>query len=276
MKDRGVYRGLYSALPDDPDFQRLSPQARLVLYTLRVCKQAGPGVIFRYYPELLMAQTGLRYQAVETALQELERGVWIMREGVVVWVRNGLRYDPYMNLGNEKQRKGVLRSIEELPRLPIVLKFCDYYGLQHPFSLTPRETTETVKPFDTHSIGFPGLVSPSTDIRVPKKTDIRVPSAEHRAEAAPPPAAHGAPTNGIQFHTPEKIREALRRCPRLGAVPALDAPAFWQAELRANPGVDFPGELLKAEAYLTSHPERHYKRLSGFLHNWFARADRET
>lgn len=84
-----------------------------------------------------------------------------------------------------------------------------------------------------------------------------------------------APTNGhVQFHTPDVILKALTRAPKLGAVLKLATPEFWQAELRANPGVDYPAEILKAEAYLTSHPERHYKKLAGFLHNWLARADR--
>lgn len=84
-----------------------------------------------------------------------------------------------------------------------------------------------------------------------------------------------APTNGsVQFRTPVPILEALRRAPKLGAVVKLATPDYWQAELRANPGVDYPAEVLKAEAWLTSHPERHYKKLPAFLHNWLARADR--
>ena len=78
---------------DDPDFQRLTPFARLVLVVLRLCAQAGPAVIFRYYPAVL-CQTGLSAPEFEAALEELEqpapRQPWIYRESVVVWVRNGL------------------------------------------------------------------------------------------------------------------------------------------------------------------------------------------
>lgn len=169
MRSRGVYRGIFSALPDDPDFQRLTPNARLALYTCRVCAQAGPAVIFRYYHELLCAQTGLRASALEAALVDLESGVWIAREGVVLWVRNGLRYDPYINLSNEKQKASVTRWLEGLPRVALVLKFCDYYEIGYPF--------------DTHSIGSPTVSPPISDIRVPKKTDIRVPSAEKKTHA---------------------------------------------------------------------------------------------
>jgi uncharacterized phage protein (TIGR02220 family) len=130
---RGVYRGIYSALPDDPDFQRLSPVARLTLYTVRLCAQAGPGVIFRYYPELLRRQTGLTGGQLERALAELEQERWIVREGVVLWVRNGLRHDPALRLTDRKHRAAVLRALDSLPRLAIVLTFCDYYGLPRPF-----------------------------------------------------------------------------------------------------------------------------------------------
>lgn len=130
---RGLYRGVYSSLPDDPDFQRLSPNARLVFYTCRLCAQAGPAAIFRYYPELLIVQTGLKAPQLEAALQELERETWILREGVVLWVRNGLRHDPNVRLANPKHRKGVMRALESLPHLNIVLRFCDYYQIIYPF-----------------------------------------------------------------------------------------------------------------------------------------------
>lgn len=133
MADRGVYRGIYSSLPDDPEFQQLSSDARLVLYTCRLCRAAGPAAIFRYYPELLMIQTGLTSKALARAFEGLERGGWIMREGVVLWVKNGLRYDPSIRLADTKHRKSVERAVFSLPKLQIVLTFCDYYGITRPF-----------------------------------------------------------------------------------------------------------------------------------------------
>src|SRR3989304_3908310 len=115
MASRGVYRGIFSALPDDPDFQRLSPRARLLFYTTRPCKAAGPPVIFRYYPEILAAQTGLAAKQVRAGLAELEAHRWIEVEGVILWVRNGLRYDPSVRLVDRKHRTAVLRALAELP-----------------------------------------------------------------------------------------------------------------------------------------------------------------
>ncbi len=142
MSDRGVYRGIYSALPDDPDFQHLSPNARLALLVVRLCKSAGPASIFRYYPELVMAQTGLTRKALDGALEELEQGEWIEREGPVLWIRNGLRYDPYMRLADQKHRKSVERAIAELPKLEIVLKFCEYYQIVRPFEGSSKTLLE--------------------------------------------------------------------------------------------------------------------------------------
>lgn len=83
------------------------------------------------------------------------------------------------------------------------------------------------------------------------------------------------PSGNGHFAIPSSVMRALERAPRLGATARLHDPAFWQAEIRANPGVDLAEQVLKAEAYLTAHPERHYRKLSVFLHNWLSRADRE-
>jgi uncharacterized phage protein (TIGR02220 family) len=132
VSERGVYRGTYSALLDDPDWQWLSAKARLVFLTARLCKQCGPASIFRYYPEMLSVQSGVPVKDVEAALRELEDNDWIRREGVILWIRNGLRHDPNMRLVNKDHRKSIERAIAELPRLPIVLSFCEYYGIEQP------------------------------------------------------------------------------------------------------------------------------------------------
>lgn len=134
LSDRGVYRGIYSSLLDDPDFQRLSASARLTLLTLRLCRDTGPAAIFRYYPEVIMCQTGLSGAALTKALEELSQAVWIAIEEPVVWVRNGLRYDPMMKPEtNELHRKSIERHVNGLPKRQIVLNFCDYYKIAKPF-----------------------------------------------------------------------------------------------------------------------------------------------
>ena len=146
MSRRGIWRGMFSSTFDDPDFQRLTPFARLVLVVLRLCAQAGPAVIFRYYPAVLCEQTGLSAPELEAALEELEqpapRQPWIYRESVVVWVRNGLRYDPTLSLAHEKHREGVQRHLDGLPNLAIVTRFRDYYHIAKPRQWHDQGTAE--------------------------------------------------------------------------------------------------------------------------------------
>ena len=140
---RGTYRGVYSSLFEDPDYQVLSPEARLCLLTARQCRQAGPAAIFVCYPAVLASQTGLTNDKVDAALSELETAGWIVREGLVLWVKNGLRYDPSMRLADKKHRRAVERAVSELPKLKIVLTFCDYYGITRPFE-APSKTCRTL------------------------------------------------------------------------------------------------------------------------------------
>jgi hypothetical protein len=91
-----------------------------------------------------------------------------------------------------------------------------------------------------------------------------------RGEKKPPP-----PSPPVIFQIPARIQEALRRAPILGAVSRLQTPTFWQAQVRANAGVNFGEEILKAEAWLATNPTRGPKKdLARFLHNWLARAER--
>lgn len=162
MSRRGVYRGIFSAMLDDPDYQRLTSDARLVLLTLRLCAQAGAAAIFRFYPTVLAEQAGLEIERVEKALIELSSSPssaesWVVREGPIVWVRNGLRYDPNLRLADPKHRKSVERAVQALPRLDIVASFCEYYGLASPFEDSPEGLPRVSE----------DLSSPNTKYRVP-------------------------------------------------------------------------------------------------------------
>lgn len=94
------------------------------------------------------------------------------------------------------------------------------------------------------------------------------PGREGKGREREAPAAPGAPA----FQIPESIEKALTRAPTLGAIPSLHRPAFWRAQIRAHPQVDFPAELLKAEAWITANPSKAPKKdFPRFLHTWFER-----
>lgn len=73
---------------------------------------------------------------------------------------------------------------------------------------------------------------------------------------------------------PANILSALDRTQLLGQVLTLRGIRFWRATIRATNGhVDYPSEILKAEAWLSANPTRAPRKdLSRFLHNWLARA----
>jgi hypothetical protein len=98
------------------------------------------------------------------------------------------------------------------------------------------------------------------------------------ADGVTAPDEHGA-SNGAgppAYRIPGSVVDALDRAPVLGKVRHLREPAWWQAELRANAGIDPGAEVLKAEAHLATHPGRAItdRGRQQFLHNWLKRAER--
>jgi hypothetical protein len=130
---RGRYRGIYSVMVEDQDFLALSSRARHVLLTLRLGPLANAACLMRVYTSVLAEQTGYRLAQVEGALKELQTRQWIIWERPVVWIRNGLRFDPYLRLADPKHEKAINDIIRTIGPLPIVAKFCEYYGIVWPF-----------------------------------------------------------------------------------------------------------------------------------------------
>lgn len=137
-QDRGEYRGFYVALPDSPEFQELSPEARAIFYPLKL--KLGKAGISVFYPESLPRLTGYPFEAVSKALQELQETGWLIVERNVFWIRNGLRFDPAKPLLSPNQRKGIQEHLSTLPKLNIVNDFARYYGLEEPWpESAPKE-----------------------------------------------------------------------------------------------------------------------------------------
>lgn len=89
--------------------------------------------------------------------------------------------------------------------------------------------------------------------------------------------AEPSPPSPPTFQIPDSIRTALTKCPQLTPVMRLHTPGFWQAQIRAHPGVDFARELLEAQAWLTANPGRGPKsNVPAFLHRWFRKASEDA
>jgi hypothetical protein len=143
MSIHGTYRGVFSKLVDDPDFQALTSEARHTLLTMRLMPEIGPGSIWRAYLEPISHRTGYPIKRIEILLKELVEAGWIQWDGSIIWIVNGLKYDPTIKLTDIKHKTAVQRSLAGLPKFEIVLSFCDYYQLPRAFdgpSQGPRET----------------------------------------------------------------------------------------------------------------------------------------
>mgnify|MGYP003694262361 CR=1 FL=1 len=103
-----------------------------------------------------------------------------------------------------------------------------------------------------------------------------IPERDGRRDTPLTAASLTTPTPGHDFSIPQHPARP-GACPTAATPwPYSTPPPGGRAEIRANPGVDLGREVLKAEAYLVAHPEKHYRKLSNFLHGWLGRADRET
>lgn len=136
MSERGESRAIYTTIKDDPDFLALSPESKLVWYTLKM--RLGASAIDRCYDSELAELTGFDLDQITKSKAELRATRWIVFEGNVIWIRNGLRFDPYLSMGHERHKKGIAAHLRGLPKLGIVNVFADYYGFEElPFPDVP-------------------------------------------------------------------------------------------------------------------------------------------
>jgi hypothetical protein len=164
MSDRGEYRSFYVAVADDPDVHAMSDRAWRVLTMLKFTLPAtGIGVV---YAAQLAERCGCTPKQLDAALAELERPKpgeelgWIVRDRNVVWLVNGLRYEPTLSADNaKKHRPFVHRLVAQLGDKPdVVRRFKAYYAEWFPEG-NPRgtggESVPEPKANDTLSVGYP-------------------------------------------------------------------------------------------------------------------------
>ncbi len=136
--DRGIYRSIYVALWDDEDFQKLPSEARLALLYLRSSPLSNMPCLYRVYREAIEQHTGLRGTVVDRVLDTLSDTGWVEIEKGIIWVKNGLRYDPSISLKNPKHIEAIRKILMGLPKLKIVINFCAYYNIPIPYD-TPHD-----------------------------------------------------------------------------------------------------------------------------------------
>lgn len=122
---RGEFRGIYTVLPDSPEFQILTPDSRLFIFLLKL--KLGLSGINVFYLDTLAHLSGTGGGRVADGIRDLIAHDWIVVNEPIVWLRNGLRFDPANPLGYRNGCKAVVKHLLTLPKLPIVNDFLAYY-----------------------------------------------------------------------------------------------------------------------------------------------------
>lgn len=224
---RGLWRSVFSSMTSHPDFQLLTPPARLTLLILRVGGQSTIAGIGRVYTEPLTAETGLTPRRIRAALAELSEkptleAPWIVRDGNLVWVRNALRFDPNLTLANVNHKQAVQRAVSALPASSeVVQHFRAYYRL-------PAEQEDALGP--SHQVGdgvSQGGIrsSSSTPNSTPSSTPSHGGSLSLVSSIEPEQPGNGSGTPQRRA-APGEYQQALRRIqekhPRLTEAQAQD------------------------------------------------------
>lgn len=128
-REIGEYRTIYVVIEDSPQFQALTTSAQRVLYSLKL--RLPPSGINVLYAAELTPRCGrdMTVARTEDALAELEGADWIMRDGPIIWLVNGLRYEINLSWQQWNHRRGIQRRIFSLPSSAIVESFKSYYPL---------------------------------------------------------------------------------------------------------------------------------------------------
>jgi hypothetical protein len=176
---------------------------------------------------------------LKSALEELEREKpsgspsWIRRERTLIWIRNGLRFDPALSMSNPNHKKGALRHALALPSKTLCAEFIAYYELEDAESLVsgrPRrkaDATENKSPLNP--------ISQRQQIRETETETERERERERETETETDATRASSPSSS----SPEEERVAQRlsteadRAALAALVHAAPAPTTWLAEMNA-------------------------------------------
>ena len=147
------YHTIFSKIWIDPEFKKLSANAKLLLLALRTCPESNMASIFTIYPEIMSRYIGKDAKTVKECLKELKH--FIIYQDDIVWIRNGLKFNKHISLKNIKQKKSIQMLIDDLPSCEVVIKFCQYYGIEtHADTIVIPLTSDSDTHTYTHSEGY--------------------------------------------------------------------------------------------------------------------------
>lgn len=238
--ERGEYRPIYTVLIDDPDFQKLSRDAKLLFFVLKL--SLGPSGIGVVYDPVLASRTGIPSEGVREGMKELSAGDWVRRQATVVWIRNGLAFEPNLSLENSNHRKSIEKHLRGLPKLEIVNSYADYYDIDRPFDgVGAGIPSEGVEQGVLEGIGDQEIGERRTE-NGERETNTGDPEDEiPRTNGRPPAPSDLEKDDSGRYRYPAEFETAWDAYPdRTGGNPKKGAYRAWRA--RVADGVD-PDDL---------------------------------
>jgi hypothetical protein len=219
------------------------------------------------------ADLRLPVKRVGTYFTDLDRRHFIVRDRAWLFVVGYLARQPKQPF----LMRGAEVDVKRCESKRVVTAFGEQYPLLKQWSVNGLATI--AKRSGNHLVTTTVGGSEQRDANADADAEER--SANHRLTVAPGSASATAASPGPlaaspRFRINAVITEALDKCPILGRIALLRDPAWWQAEIRANNarGVDYVAEIVKAEAWLRTNPDRAPKtRHARFFHAWLARAN---
>lgn len=127
---------MYTGLLTDDKFLPLSMEAKGYFWALKFSIHTTG--IEACIPHTVAALASLEVQCAKTAEVELAEAGWVKRDGAIVWIVNGLAFNPHLFSSDPKHRKFVTRHLQSLPaKNKLVNDFRVYY--QEWFEVSPSE-----------------------------------------------------------------------------------------------------------------------------------------
>lgn len=125
-KPSSEYRSVYCGILTDDRFIGLSVQAKGYFWALKfTLHTVGIAVCL---PHTVAPLASLTLEQATAAEQELIAASWIRRDGAVVWIVDGLSFNPHLFAADPKHRKFVARHLRALPaKNRLVNDFREYY-----------------------------------------------------------------------------------------------------------------------------------------------------
>lgn len=119
-----TYRQIHTKIWSSPDFQQLSPHAKLVFIYLFSNSHRNEAALYRITPKTISNETDLTVAEVDNAMAELEGAGLVKydRDAYIVWVVNAVKYQKL----SPNELKAIDRNLQEIFH-PFTEDFRRYY-----------------------------------------------------------------------------------------------------------------------------------------------------